>query len=159
MEGFKIFVYGSLKRGERNFAAYCRGFQAVAAATVVGQLFRQPDGYPMLVVPAAHVLAVGTNDPAFDVETLAEIEADELQQEAEGADWEQITGEIFSFGDPEVRLPRIDELEEFVPGGNSLYHRVIVPAMHAVIEPVWTYVAPEGRVPPGSARMGTSWSS
>ncbi|MFB2892778.1 gamma-glutamylcyclotransferase [Aerosakkonemataceae cyanobacterium BLCC-F50] len=47
----KVFVYGTLKPGESNYQYYCGG-KVVAAtrATVKGQLFALPLGYPAMVL-------------------------------------------------------------------------------------------------------------
>ena len=43
-------------------------------------------------------------------------------------------------GDPETRLPAIDRLEGFHPGGSSMYRRVMVVAqVETAIMPVWLY--------------------
>jgi hypothetical protein len=56
-----------------------------------------------------------------------------------------VYGELLSFDDPEHRLPAIDRLEGFHPGGSSLYRRVLVPICigHDMVLPVWAYVAGE----------------
>ena len=47
-------------------------------------------------------------------------------------------------GDPETRLPSIDRLEGFHPGGSSMYRRVLVPAFTGeTVVPVWLYVGDE----------------
>jgi gamma-glutamylcyclotransferase (GGCT)/AIG2-like uncharacterized protein YtfP len=47
----KVFVYGTLKPGESNYQHYC-GAKVVTAttATVKGQLFALPVGYPAMVL-------------------------------------------------------------------------------------------------------------
>lgn len=47
----EVFVYGTLKPGESNYQHYCGG-KVVAAirATVKGQLFALPVGYPAMVL-------------------------------------------------------------------------------------------------------------
>ena len=47
-------------------------------------------------------------------------------------------------GDPETRLPAIDRLEGFHPGGSSMYRRVLVPAFTGeTVVPVWLYMGDE----------------
>jgi hypothetical protein len=51
---------------------------------------------------------------------------------------------LLAFDDPETRLPAIDRLEGFLPGGPSLYRRVLVPAFTGeTVVPVWLYVGDE----------------
>jgi gamma-glutamylcyclotransferase (GGCT)/AIG2-like uncharacterized protein YtfP len=53
-----------------------------------------------------------------------------------------VYGELLTFDDPENRLPAIDRLEGFHPGGSSLYRRVLVPVCieRSVARPVWLYI-------------------
>jgi hypothetical protein len=44
---------------------------------------------------------------------------------------------VFTFDDPETRLPPLDRLEGFRPGGRSLYRRVLVETGGC-----WVYVEP-----------------
>ena len=49
--------------------------------------------------------------------------------------------EILTFVDPETRIPAIDRLEGFHPGGHCLYRRVLVSAQaNGTERPVWLYV-------------------
>ena len=92
-----LFVYGSLKRSEQNFARYCSGFTHAHDASVVGRLYRQADGYPMLVVPQTHL--IGTSDRAADVALLQDhhrehpCQAPALPQ----GDWQWISGDLFQY--------------------------------------------------------------
>ena len=61
---------------------------------------------------------------------------------APGGRWGPVYGELLTFDDPENRLPAIDHLEGFLPGGPSLYRRVLVPTIiHGVIVPAWLYAS------------------
>ena len=61
-------------------------------------------------------------------------------------------GELLTFDDAETRLPAIDRLEGFHPGGPCLYRRVLIPVQaNGAVLPVWLYVgeAPlSGRLTP-----------
>jgi gamma-glutamylcyclotransferase (GGCT)/AIG2-like uncharacterized protein YtfP len=129
---------------------------AAREAAVRGRLYELPFGYPGLVVPGADARAVGTRDYLADVETQSRIQAGP-QESSPG--WETVYGELFSFDDPEERLPAFDVLEGFRPGEESLYKRVLIPATLAetgAAIPAWTYVIesasglhlPGGRWPP-----------
>jgi len=55
------------------------------------------------------------------------------------------------FDDPETRLPAIDRLEGFHPGGPCLYRRVLTSAqVHGIVIPAWLYVGEDfsGRLTP-----------
>lgn len=50
-------------------------------------------------------------------------------------------GELLTFVDPETRLPSIDRLEGFHPGGPCLYRRVLVPVrINGTGLPAWLYM-------------------
>ncbi len=162
---FRVFVYGTLKQGERNFARYCRGVLSIEPASILGRLYHLsygyhlPYGYPMLQVPSQHILAVGTSDYLQDASLLAQL-ADRLPPEPRVAagDWELIAGEIQTFDDPLERFTAMDKLEDFQPGGNSLYHRVALRTEPPQSNLVWTYVAAHGRLPEAAVRIGPCWS-
>jgi gamma-glutamylcyclotransferase (GGCT)/AIG2-like uncharacterized protein YtfP len=52
-----------------------------------------------------------------------------------------VYGEILTFDDPVIRLPAIDRLEGFHPGGPCLYRRVLVPVrVNETVLSAWLYV-------------------
>ena len=133
-----VFVYGTLKRGERNHQRFCRGVLAVREATVRGRLYELPYGVPALVVPEGDVLATGTTDYSADAKTQNRAQS-ESQESSLGP---TVHGELFAFDDPEERLPALDLLEGFDPAdASSPYRRVLVP-VETTGGPVlaWAYV-------------------
>ncbi len=146
----RLFVYGTLKRGFWNHDRFCRGVLAIEDAVVRGCLFETPSGIPVLQVPEEDVLAVGSNDPLADVATQAHVAArmsnpeptpDRLLKNATVVPWSPVYGELLTFDDPENRLPAIDRLEGFHPGGPCLYRRVLVPVqVNGADLPAWLYV-------------------
>jgi gamma-glutamylcyclotransferase (GGCT)/AIG2-like uncharacterized protein YtfP len=151
---FEVFVYGTLKRGQRNHA-YCHGAARVRGAKVRGALYDLAEGYPALVVPEQDVLAVGSADHLRDV---AEVGYGSRPVEIPALERPTVFGELYTFDDPEERLPDLDLLEEFVPGNPaSPYRRVLIPALteDGTVVLAWSYAArhpggkhlPEGRWP------------
>lgn len=151
-EMLRLFVYGTLKRGFWNHDRFCRGVLAVEDAVVRGRLFETSSEIPVLQVPKEDILAVGSTDPLADVATQAHVAArmrdpeptpDRLPKNPTGAPWAPVYGEILTFDDPETRLPAIDRLEGFHPGGPCLYRRVLVPVcMNRERRLIaWAYVA------------------
>ncbi len=149
-----IFVYGTLKRGQRNHERFCRGLVSAQEATVRGQLYELPYGFPALIVPKADVFATGTTDYLADGETGRGIEIEPSEKSLGPT----VHGELFTFDDPEEYLPALDELEGFHPGEKSLYDRVLIPVTlpkTGVTIPAWAYVVqsasgvylPDGRWP------------
>lgn len=145
-----LFVYGTLKSGFPNHNRFCRNAIDIQPATVWGRLY-DLGAYPALQVPEESILAYGTADPLADVATQARFEADAAQhpdlraKDITGRGWRLVCGELMTFDDPSERLPRLDRLEGFRPGGPSLYGRVLAPVFtdHEPV-PAWAYVAGDG---------------
>lgn len=136
----RVFVYGTLKRNQRNHEHFCRDLRAAQEATVRGRLYELPYGFPALVIPEEDVLATGTTDYLADAGAPYLIPARPPENPTE---WDTVHGELFSFDDPEDRLPALDSLEGFHPGEESLYRRVLVPVTPADTDTAilaWTYV-------------------
>jgi len=146
----RLFVYGTLKRGFWNHDRFCRGVLTVEDAVVRGRLFETSSGIPVLEVPEDDILAVGTTNPLADVATQAHVTArisnseptpDRLPKKGTGAPWGPVYGELLTFDDPKTRLPAIDRLEGFHPGGPCLYRRVLVPVqVNGADLLAWLYV-------------------
>ncbi len=88
----------------------------------------------------------GRGDPLADVATQARLSdrvALSLEVTPENAtpdDWGPVYGELLTFDNPSTRLPAIDRLEGFHPGGSSMYRRVMVAArVETAITPAWLY--------------------
>lgn len=144
-----LFVYGTLKRGFPNHDRFCRNAIDIQPATVWGCLY-DLGAYPALEVPEQSILAHGTADSLADAATQARFNAEAAQHpdlRAKGRTrrgWGLVHGELMAFEDPEERLPRLDRLEGFHPGGPSLYRRVLMPAITGDESvPAWAYVAGE----------------
>lgn len=141
----RLFVYGTLKRGYSNHARFCAGALSVEEAEVRGDIYDLPFGFPALVVPPASIQAVGTTDYAFDAakqRRLGDFGRCPVSEES------RAYGEVLTFDDPGDRLPRLDYLEGFDPGGHSLYRRVLLPIETATDNVLaWAYAIekPSGR--------------
>ena len=135
------FVYGTLKRDGWNHDRYMSGYLSVEETTVRGRLRWLSAGIPTLAIPPEDLLAIGTTDFMADMrlaERLSREQAGKPRPEVEG-NWDEISGELFTFDDPETTLPPLDRLEGFRPGERSLYYRVLV--VHPS-GPVWLYTTP-----------------
>ena len=148
----RLFVYGTLRRGYWNHHAFCQGVLEIREAQVRGRLYEGP-GFPLLEVPEEDVLASGTAEPLADVATQARLSGQmgssprpDRESATVGA-WGAVYGEPLSFNDPESRLPAIDRLEGFRPGGSSLYRRVLVAAtVEGARELAWVYTVETIRI-------------
>lgn len=146
--GLRLFVYGTLKTGFAGHDRYCRGALRVEPAWLPGRLFKLSPRVPIAVLPDDAILAVGSSDIPADLKIQERFQSERAESEAEeGAcstgGWARMEGELLVFNDPEARLPRLDRFEEFYPGGESTYKRVLVRiTLHSGLKCVaWTYVA------------------
>ena len=133
----RLAVYGTLRMGEPNHDRYMRGYLSVEETTIRGRLRWLNPGIPMLEVPPEDILAIGTTDYLADAELQARLTAEGTGRPAPPppvGSWDLIPAEVFTFDDPETRLPALDRLEGFRPDGRSLYRRVLLSAL------VWVYV-------------------
>jgi len=157
----RLFVYGTLKQGQSNHLRYFGPTAKAIPSAVRGRLYQLPQGYPILIVPVADVLAIGTANYAADLALQQAISepaiAADTALEATDA-WPLVQGEIIEFTDAHQRLPRIDTLEGFdASTGQGLYQRVLIWTVQEPRAAVWTYVAPEGAPPPGAIPWGLTW--
>lgn len=122
-----VFVYGTLRRGERYHDRLCSGAVEIRDATTPGRLYDLPYGFPGLRVPDGNVRAVGTKDYASDArrQRLA-LPGDDPAPVAAG--WSLVHGEVIAFDDPE-HLGPLDALEGYTPGEQGFYERVLIPVV------------------------------
>jgi len=135
---FRLFVYGTLKRGYWNHERFCRSAVSIEEATVRGRLYEMPSGIPVLRVSEESMFALGTEDPLADAATQDHFDLPHDTQTL--GEWLMIRGELLTLSDPSRDLPPIDRLEGYRPGRFSLYRRVLVPATTSGgIVAAWTY--------------------
>lgn len=138
----RLFVYGTLKQGQRNHRRFCAGATNIQRATLWGRLHHLDQGYPGLEIPPEHIMAQGSHDPLADVGLQTSSQPQELTRPV--GDWDLVEGEIITFANPRHELPAIDRLEAFYPGNESEYYRVLVTArLENALTTVWTYRMPE----------------
>jgi gamma-glutamylcyclotransferase (GGCT)/AIG2-like uncharacterized protein YtfP len=103
-------------------------------------------------VPKEDIRAIGTADPFYDASEQRHLD----RTGAYRPDDTLVSGELFTFDDPEERLPALDRLEGFDPGRPSLYRRVLIPAETSGGTGVlaWVYVIEE---PSGAHLPGGRW--
>jgi gamma-glutamylcyclotransferase (GGCT)/AIG2-like uncharacterized protein YtfP len=159
-----VFVYGTLKRGHRNHDRYCQGAVAIETARTLGRLYHLPQDYPMLEVPPASVLALGSSDGLADARRQHEARAPATDSSIVGEpasdsqNWLFIQGELITFDDPAQRLLALDRLEAYSPSERSgEYWRALVRLIEPAGALAWTYIAPNGKMPAGAAPCGDAW--
>jgi gamma-glutamylcyclotransferase (GGCT)/AIG2-like uncharacterized protein YtfP len=140
---FLLFVYGTLKRGQRAHSTLGDTARFLCEARVVGTLHLHAGGYPVLLVPEQHVLAVGTDDAGADAALQDVVESHEDDRAARGPGrWRWIRGELFAFPMPAAAIATIDAYEGIrdtaVP---PTYRRILVPVDGAPARHAWAYAA------------------
>lgn len=161
----RLFVYGSLQRGFNNYQRFCRSVRSLEPAQIEGELYRQPLGYPVLVLPANRFLARGSADPRADL-VAQELFTKQIGASGSGSfqpprGASRVHGELLTFANPTARLRVIDRLEEFYPQRRSPYERVLIEVYSRCRQArlaAWTYVAGDlarpGRLIPGGKWRG-----
>ncbi len=95
---FGVFVYGTLKPGEENYDRYCKKWVTqVRAATVRGQLFDLPFGYPALTPgnSLVHGFLLSFVDPAV-LAMLDELESYDPGRPPSHNEYTRIQTQVFS---------------------------------------------------------------
>jgi gamma-glutamylcyclotransferase (GGCT)/AIG2-like uncharacterized protein YtfP len=161
---FRLFVYGTLKRGFVNHERFCASAIQIRTAQIRGRLFETPWGHPVVELSTHEVLVHGSADPEWDwscQRALAKVPASEgnmdpksiqenplftlharkdVSKSEKPAGWVQ--GELLDFLNPRGWLAELDHFEEFDPAvGLSRFERVLVRAYLAdsVSIPAWVY--------------------
>ncbi len=139
----RVFVYGTLKHGYWNHDSRMSGSAAMEPATILGRLHIRHTGTPILEIPSENILARGSEHYNADAEAQRRF-AGQAPDLTPNDKWIRVHGELYTYSDPEVRLPRLDELEEYTPGRESLYDRILTwcGKNRGV---AWTYIVPSHR--------------
>jgi gamma-glutamylcyclotransferase (GGCT)/AIG2-like uncharacterized protein YtfP len=105
-------------------------------------------------VPREDLRAIGTADPIHDALEQRRLDLTGVYR----ADGTLVYGELFTFDDPEERLPALDRLEGFDPSRPSLYRRVLIPTETSggAVVLAWAYVIEETS---GTYLPGGRWPS
>jgi len=138
---FTLFVYGSLRHGQWNYKRYCRRNIGIEQATVCGNLYLLPPGYPALQIPVESVISSNSHDVFYDAQIQYQ-ENDDQDFEYKIYDgWDTVHGELITFPDPERDIPPIDKLE----GTPFYYDRDLVPTRRedGSIVYAWVYTMSE----------------
>jgi hypothetical protein len=111
----------------------------------------------MLVAPRESILAIGSQDPWADLATQRQFDATSAIAVPDG-DWELIEGEVISFADPQIVLPRLDRFEDFRPGeADTTYLRALLRVSTDRSGVAWTYIAPNSQAPAGARPVSRRW--
>ncbi|WP_017926051.1 gamma-glutamylcyclotransferase [Thioalkalivibrio sp. HL-Eb18] len=151
MSGYvDLFVYGTLKQGFANHRTFCKKALKIRAATIAGQLYDLPVGYPAVQIPDNSILLKAGQDPARDAGRQHRFRG--LTQPAPEGTQGLVHGEWIRLPDPPRTLPHVDALEGVRPDGRGEYRRALVPAWtEDGPAALWVYWMP--RLPPGALHL------
>ena len=101
-----VFVYGTLKPNEANFAAYCEGKTiAIQNGIAYGELFALPMGYPAMIVgnQRVHGYLLSFNDVSI-LEALDELEDYQCDRAASANLYNRQQIEVFDLAEKSVGM-------------------------------------------------------
>lgn len=133
--GFRLFVYGTLTQSGDSHHLL-KGAVGVGSRTrTPGRCYHFDDGIPYLTVPDSLVLLVGTKEPLADAKRAAKVDP----VVAESDEW--VEGELYRIADPDVQVRYLDLFEDFEPGSESTYDRVLIPVQcDGAWTTAWAYI-------------------
>ncbi len=135
-----FFFYGTLTSTGDAHGLVDRFRGATEPARVPGRLIETGEGDPMLVVPASAILAKGSNHADGDAAKCAKYEP---VPRGPVADEHWVEGEWVELTEPAEALPFLDLYEDFTPGQESEYQRVLLSVeCDGKWRVAWAYVAP-----------------
>ncbi len=142
---FRLFVYGTLKKGFPNHDRFCATTIRIRMAWIRGRLFETPWGHPVVELPTGEVLERGSRDPGWDWARQRALEMTRVSHQdlrEHEVSCERVQGELLDFLNPDGWLEALDRFEEFDPIGTSRFERVLVRAYldDPLSVPAWVYV-------------------
>lgn len=142
MHIFKLFIYGTLRSDMPEHHLLSGKYDTMKPAKVNARLFaRIEDGIPYITVPGKFISARGSHDYTKDAAALTKITVPDEYTPSEAAGW--VTGELYTLSDFKQVMQIIDLFEDFSPGYESEYDRVMYPIQvegQDNFEMAWVYV-------------------
>jgi gamma-glutamylcyclotransferase (GGCT)/AIG2-like uncharacterized protein YtfP len=141
MATFKLFIYGTLKTTEMEHHLLKGKYRSMRKAVAKGKMYlREDDQIPYITVPGKYILGRGTRDYLRDAALISKVHIpdDFIVVETDSL----IQGELFEFDEFEQLMQIIDLFEDYSPGYESDYDRVLFPVKpddSESFEPVWLY--------------------
>jgi gamma-glutamylcyclotransferase (GGCT)/AIG2-like uncharacterized protein YtfP len=123
---YRVFVYGTLKRGGINHARVNPGIQTIEDAAIRGRLYRLSATIPALAIPPSDILAQGLMDYRAECRRQRHPVPTAPDATELVPPWRWIHGELFTFSEAE-RLAELDRFEGYHAAGHCLYRRVLAP--------------------------------
>lgn len=123
---FKVFIYGTLKSTGDAHHLLAGKFDEMKPAKLTGKLYlREEDGIPYITVPGRFILGRGSRDYGRDNTLLTKLEVPSDYSPHEEATF--VHGELYFISDYQKLMEILDLFEDFSPGHESEYDRVLYP--------------------------------
>lgn len=138
---FKLFIYGTLKTTEAAHHLLKGKYISMRKAVVRGKMYLKEDEHiPYITVPGKYILGRGTRDYLRDAALISKVSIpdDFVISETDAL----VYGELFVFEEFEHLMQIIDLFEDYSPGYESDYDRVLYPVKaddSESFEVVWLY--------------------
>jgi gamma-glutamylcyclotransferase (GGCT)/AIG2-like uncharacterized protein YtfP len=138
---FKLFIYGTLKSTQSEHHLLKGKYLSMKKAVVVGKMYlKQEEQIPYITVAGKFILGRGTHDYLRDAALIGKVSIPEDFSVNE-TDL-MVHGELYEFDEFEQLMQIIDLFEDYSPGYESDYDRVLYPVKsedNQNFEPVWLY--------------------
>jgi gamma-glutamylcyclotransferase (GGCT)/AIG2-like uncharacterized protein YtfP len=142
MHIFKLFIYGTLRTDGPEFHLLSGNYSSVSKAKIHAKFYlRAEDNIPFITVPGKHILGRGSHDYTKDAALIGKLTVpnDYIVE----PDQPMVEGELFELPDYTQIMQIIDLYEDFSPGYESEYDRVLYPVKKEqsdIFELAWVYV-------------------
>jgi gamma-glutamylcyclotransferase (GGCT)/AIG2-like uncharacterized protein YtfP len=142
MHQFKLFIYGMLRSDMTEHHLLTGKYDSKVSAKINAKLFtRLEDGIPYITVPGKFIATRGSHDYTKDAAALDKFPVQDGYAPSESSDW--VSGELYTISDYKQVMQIIDLFEDFSPGYESEYDRVMYPVQPEgaeSFEMAWVYV-------------------
>jgi len=142
MHLFKLFIYGTLRSDMSEHHLLSGKFDSMSAARINAKLYtRIDDGIPYITVPGKFISTRGSHDYTKDAAALTKFQVSEGYKPSDSTGW--VKGELYTLSDYKLVMSLIDLFEDFSPGYESEYDRVMYPIQIEGLdtyEMAWVYV-------------------
>ncbi|MEW6279589.1 MAG: gamma-glutamylcyclotransferase family protein [Candidatus Eremiobacterota bacterium] len=135
-----LFVYGSLKPGERNYGEVAAQVVRACPGTIPGRMYLRETGYPTLWLPPEAILGQGSRDYPADLRRTRRPFDSRTGCQPE----EEVAGTLLRLSEGERMLRHLDWFEEV--NGDYIRSLVAVRTGDSAFELAWVYRCTEAQV-------------
>ncbi|HAC16158.1 MAG TPA: hypothetical protein DCE78_09495 [Bacteroidetes bacterium] len=150
MHIFKLFIYGTLRSDGPEFHLLSGTDATMSKAKINAKLYlRAEDNIPYITVPGKYILGRGSHDYTKDAALIGKLTVPEDYSVEPNAP--MVEGELFELPGYKQIMQVVDLYEDFSPGYESEYDRVLYPVKREdsdTYELAWVYVIANNHAEP-----------